>query len=243
MSQKRFKLLIPGVLAAGVVGALLWTVAVAPQRNETATAATSTAAATSAAAKSKTVVLPKTPVQIPKDRQVATFAAGCFWSMEAIFKQLKGVDSVTPGYAGGRVVNPSYEKVETATTGHAEAIRLVFDPKVISYSDLLDVLLTVRNPTTLNKQGPDEGPQYRSVIFYHNEEQRKAANEAIRKTGASRIWKGRIVTPVEPFSNFYTAEKYHFDYYNQHPDEGYCSGVIAPEIKEFREKFKSKLKS
>ncbi len=228
------QLFIGGVFVA-LSAALLWP-ALSTRHNATALAApTKTTSAKQAA-------LPTTPVAVPKGRQVATFAAGCFWSMEAIFKQLKGVDSAMPGYAGGRVVKPSYEQVESATTGHAEALRIVFDPKVISYSDLLDVLLTVRNPTTLNKQGPDEGPQYRSVIFYHNEAQRVAANEAIRKTGAARIWKGKIVTPVTPFANFYTAEDYHFDYYNQHPDQPYCKGVIAPEIEEFHAKFKSKLK-
>lgn len=234
MSHPRFQLVAGGVFVA-LSAALLWP-ALSRQSMEVATAATTKTTA-------KQEALPTTPVVVPKGRQVATFAAGCFWSMEAIFKQLKGVDRVEPGYAGGSVVDPSYEKVETGKTGHAEALRLVFDPKVISYDDLLQVLLTIRNPTTLNKQGPDEGPQYRSVIFYHNPAQRMAANEAIRKIGAARIWKGEIVTPVLPFANFYTAEKYHFDYYNQHPDEPYCRGVIAPEIEEFRTKFKSKLKS
>lgn len=183
---------------------------------------------------------PTTPQ--PAGRETATFAAGCFWSMEAIFKQLKGVDRVEPGYAGGKLANPSYEQVETGNTGHAETVNITFDPKVISYRDLLHVLLTVRNPTTLNKQGPDEGPQYRSVIFYRNDEQKKAAQEVIQEVTKAHAWNAPIVTPVTPFSNFYRAEDYHLNYYNLHPNEPYCRYVIAPEIKEFRARFKSKLK-
>ena len=175
-------------------------------------------------------------------REVATFAAGCFWSMEAIFKQLKGVEKADSGYAGGKVVKPSYEQVETGTTGHAESLNIVFDPKVITYRDLLEVLLTVRNPTTPNKQGNDEGPQYRSIIFYHNEAQHKAATEMIQKFTKEHVWPNPIVTEVAPFSNFYKAEDYHVNYYALHPDERYCHYVIAPEIAEFRAKFKSKLK-
>jgi peptide-methionine (S)-S-oxide reductase len=175
-------------------------------------------------------------------KETATFAAGCFWSMEAIFKQLKGVEKVEPGYAGGKVVKPSYEQVETGNTGHAEALNITFDPKVITYRDLLEVLLTVRDPTTVNKQGPDEGPQYRSVIFYRTEEQHKAADEMIQKFNASHLWANPIVTEVKPFNNFYRAEDYPVDYYRKHPDEPYCKHVILPEIKEFQAKFKAKLK-
>lgn len=186
---------------------------------------------------------PLTKVEVPVGREVATFAAGCFWSMEAIFKQLKGVDSALPGYAGGRVPNPSYEQVENGDTGHAETINIVFDPKVISYRELLQVLLTVRNPTTLNKQGPDEGPQYRSVIFTHSAAQEKDAKAAIAEMAAAKVWPDPIVTKVESFTNFYRAEDYHLDYYNQHSDEPYCRLVIAPEIREFQEKFRNKLKN
>ncbi len=176
------------------------------------------------------------------NQQTATFAAGCFWSMEAIFKQLKGVSSVEPGYAGGKTKNPTYEQVEGADTGHAETVNIIFDPKIISYHDLLDVLLTVRNPTTLNSQGPDSGPQYRSVIFARNEGQKKAAQDAIKRIGASHLWNAPIVTQVADLSTFYRAEDYHLNYYNLHPNEGYCAGVIGPELAEFRTKFKSKLK-
>jgi peptide-methionine (S)-S-oxide reductase len=175
-------------------------------------------------------------------RETATFAAGCFWSMEAIFKQLKGVYSATPGYAGGKLAHPSYEQVETGTTGHAESLNIVYDPKVISYRDLLEVLLTVRDPTSLNRQGPDEGPQYRSIIFYRNDDQKRAAKEMIAKITAEHVWQRPIVTEVQPLGNFYRAEDYHMDYYRLHPDQPYCGSVVAPEIAEFRAKFKAKLK-
>ena len=175
-------------------------------------------------------------------QQTATFAAGCFWSMEAIFKQLKGVASVEPGFAGGKTKNPTYAQVEEADTGHAETVNILFDPKVISYRDLLEVLLTVRNPTTPNKQGPDEGPQYRSVIFARNAGQKQEALAAIKQFTAKRIWNAPIVTEVAPLKTFYRAEDYHLDYYNLHPQQPYCAGVIAPEIAEFRAKFAGKLK-
>jgi len=181
-------------------------------------------------------------VQRAPQKETATFAAGCFWSMEAIFKQLKGVYSATPGYAGGKVAHPSYEQVCTGTTGHAETINIVFDPKVITYKELLEVLLTSRDPTSVNRQGNDEGTEYRSIIFYRNEEQRKDAREMIAKFNAARVWPAPIVTEVQPYTNFYKAEDYHVDYYHLHPNEGYCRTVIAPEVAEFRAKFKAKLK-
>ncbi len=178
----------------------------------------------------------------PKGKEMATLAAGCFWSMEAIFKQLKGVDKVEPGYAGGTLAHPSYEQVETGTTGHAESLNITFDPKVISYRELLQVLLTARDPTTPDQQGPDRGPQYRSVIFYRSATQKQTAEEAIQEVNATHVWGSPIVTTVTPFTNFYRAEDYHLDYYRLHPDEPYCAMVIAPEIADFRAKFKSKLK-
>lgn len=174
--------------------------------------------------------------------ETATFAAGCFWSMEAMFKQLRGVAKAEPGYAGGKTANPSYEEVEMGTTGHAEALNITFDPKVITYRDLLEVLLTARNPTTRDRQGPDEGPQYRSIIFYRNEAQQRAATEMIQKINTSHIWPDPIVTKVQPYTQFYRAESYHFDFYRQHPDQPYCRNVVAPELAEFRAKFKAKLK-
>ena len=178
----------------------------------------------------------------PPKREVATLAAGCFWSMEAIFKQLKGVVKVEPGYSGGTKANPTYEEVESQTTGHAEALNITFDPGIISYKTLLTVLLTVRDPTTKNRQGPDEGPEYRSVIFAHNEAQKRVAREEIVRISASHLWKDPIVTEVMPFAKFWRAEDYHFDYYRLHPSQPYCKGVIAPEIAEFRARFKSLLK-
>ena len=186
--------------------------------------------------------LPKTPVVFPKEREVATLAAGCFWSMEAIYKQIKGVEKAEPGYAGGHVAKPTYEQVGQANTGHAEAVQVTFDPKVISYGELVRVLLTTRNPTTLDMQEPDEGPQYRSVIFAHNEEQAKVAREMIAQITASKIWKNPIVTPVTEFSNFYRAEDYHLDYFALHPNERYSKYVMAPEIAHFRAQFKEILK-
>ena len=181
-------------------------------------------------------------VKTPAVKETATLAAGCFWSMEAIFKQLKGVEKVEPGYSGGKVVKPSYEEVETGETGHAESLNITYDPKTISFKDLLEVMMTVRNPTTLDKQGNDVGTEYRSVIFYRNEDQRKAAVETIKKINDSKIWKAPVVTTVQAYSAFYRAEDYHFDYYRLHPNQSYCKFVIAPEIEEFRKKFKSKLK-
>ena len=185
---------------------------------------------------------PKPPVGNSGGKEVATFAAGCFWSMEAIFNQLKGVEKAESGYAGGKLAKPTYEQVETGTTGHAETLNITFDPKVITYRDLLEVLLTVRDPTSINRQGNDEGPQYRSIIFYRTPEQKQAAEETIQKFTQKKVWSNPIVVKVQPFTTFYRAEDYHTNYYNLHPDQGYCKNVIAPEIAEFRQKFKSKLK-
>jgi peptide-methionine (S)-S-oxide reductase len=181
--------------------------------------------------------LPTTTMEAPQGKELATLAAGCFWSMEAIYENLKGVESVEPGYAGGHVAKPKYEQVGTGSTGHAEAIHIVYDPKVISYRDLLQVLLIMRDPTTLNRQGPDQGTNYRSVIFAHNAAQRKAATQAIREVTAAEVWQAPIVTPVTDFSNFYQAEDYHRDYYRRHPEYAYNRGVVAPKLKELKKKF------
>lgn len=183
-------------------------------------------------------------VMQPKpDEQVATLAAGCFWSMEAIFKQLKGVDAVQSGYSGGKMAKPTYEDVETGTTGYAESLNVIYNPKVITYRQLLQVLLTVRNPTTVDLQGNDAGPQYRSVIFFRNAAQHETALAAIKEVNDSHVWPNPIVTQVQPFARFSPAENYHVNYYALHPDQPYCSQVIAPEISEFRAKYKSWLKS
>lgn len=169
--------------------------------------------------------------------ETAILAAGCFWSMEAVFQRVKGVQSVEPGYAGGSVAKPSYEAVCSGRTGHAEAVRIVFDPAVVKYSDLVRVLVTISDPTTLNRQGADEGTQYRSAIFYQSPAQKEAAEKTLKQVGASGLWKSPIVTAVSPYKNFYSAEAYHRDYYNRHSEEGYCRAVIKPKLDKFGTKF------
>lgn len=167
----------------------------------------------------------------------ATFGAGCFWCVEAIFERVKGIISVESGYSGGKVKNPSYREVTTGTTGHAEVTRVVFDPEIVSFEVLLEVFWHTHDPTTLNRQGADVGTQYRSAIFYHNEEQRKIAEASKAKTDASGLWKNPIVTEISPLENYYVAEDYHQDYYNNNPNAGYCSYVIAPKVKKFKKEF------
>jgi peptide-methionine (S)-S-oxide reductase len=178
----------------------------------------------------------------PHGRETATLAGGCFWCTEAIFRELKGVEKVEPGYSGGRTVNPTYEQVCTGSTGHAESIQITFDPRVISYRDLLHIFFTTHDPTTLNRQGADAGTQYRSAIFYHNEAQKQVAQKVIKEITAERIWKDPIVTEVTPFTRFYRAEDYHRNYFERNPDQSYCRIVIAPKVAKFREKFREKLK-
>lgn len=172
--------------------------------------------------------------------QTATFGGGCFWCTEAIFKRLKGVESVQSGYAGGKKENPSYEEVSMGNTQHAEAIRITFDPTVISYEKLLDVFWATHDPTTLNQQGADMGTQYRSVVFYENEEQKKTAEAS--KTKVADHFQKPIVTEVAPFTNFYPAEKYHENYYDTHREQPYCSIVIDPKIQKLMKNFKEEVK-
>ncbi|MDO5607424.1 MAG: peptide-methionine (S)-S-oxide reductase MsrA [Capnocytophaga sp.] len=172
----------------------------------------------------------------------ATFAAGCFWCVEAVFDQLKGVVSVKSGYAGGHTVNPSYKDVCTGETGHAEVLRIIYDPAIISYEQLLTVLWHTHNPTTLNRQGVDHGTQYRSSIFYHNDYQRKLANKSKKESQQTDLWKGVYVTEIVPLSNFYPAEEYHDNYFALYPDKIYCSENIAPKMKKFRKQFADWLK-
>ncbi len=168
----------------------------------------------------------------------ATLGTGCFWCSEAVFQRVKGVISVEPGYAGGNVPNPIYEQVCSGQTGHAEVSRITFDPSVVSFETLLDVFWHTHDPTTLNRQGADIGTQYRSVIFYENEEQRKIAVESKTRVNASGLWDNPIVTEIEPLNNdFYPAENYHQNYYNNHPNAAYCSVVIAPKIAKFKKEF------
>jgi peptide-methionine (S)-S-oxide reductase len=177
-----------------------------------------------------------------KQVEVATLAGGCFWCLEAVFDELKGVESVESGYSGGHVQNPSYAQVCDGETGHAEVVQVSFDPDVLSYKDLLTVFFTIHDPTTLNRQGNDVGTQYRSAIFYHSEEQKKVADEVILEISASGIWDAPIVTEVTPFERFYIAEDYHQEYFKKNPFQGYCRVVIAPKVAKFRHKFAERLK-
>jgi peptide-methionine (S)-S-oxide reductase len=175
-------------------------------------------------------------------REVATLGGGCFWCTEAVFDDLKGVISVESGYSGGTVTNPSYEQVCTGKTGHAEVVQIFFDPGVISYEDLLRIFFTVHDPTTLNRQGNDTGPQYRSVIFYHDENQKKAAENIIKEITDAGIWDSPIVTELSPFKAFYRAEDYHQEYFANNANQGYCRIVIAPKVAKFRSHYNDRLK-
>lgn len=177
-----------------------------------------------------------------KNLEKATFGAGCFWCVEAIYELVEGIEHVESGYSGGHVENPSYKEVTTGTTGHAEVARIHFNPDVISYEELLEVLWHTHNPTTLNRQGNDVGPQYRSVIFYHNEEQKEIAEKSLKKTDESDLWEDPIVTKIQPLENYYVAENYHQNYFENNPNAGYCSFVIAPKVKKFKKEFSHLLK-
>jgi peptide-methionine (S)-S-oxide reductase len=176
------------------------------------------------------------------ENEVATLAGGCFWCLEAVFDDLKGVESVESGYSGGNVQSPSYAQVCDGNTGHAEVVQVTFDPQVLSYKDLLKVFFTIHDPTTLNRQGNDVGTQYRSAIFYHNDEQKKIAEEVIQEITAAKIWNHPIVTEVTSFSQFYIAEDYHQEYFKNNPFQGYCRVVIAPKVTKFRHSFADQLK-
>jgi len=173
----------------------------------------------------------------------ATFGTGCFWCTEAIFQQLKGVEKVTSGYSGGNIPHPTYEQVCSKTTGHAECLNIVYDSSIITYDELLEVFWQVHNPTTLNKQGADEGPQYRSVIFFHTDEQKARAEKYKTELDKSGAWDNPIVTTLEKFVVFYPAEEYHQNYYNNNTGQGYCQFVIRPKLEKFEKVFKDKLKN
>ncbi len=174
--------------------------------------------------------------------EVATLAGGCFWCLEAVFDELKGVESVESGYTGGKVPNPTYAQVCDGDTGHAEAVRVTFDPSVISYHDLLTVFFAIHDPTTLNRQGNDVGTQYRSAIFYHDDEQKKIARQVIQEITDASIWDGPIVTEVTPFDKFYLAEDYHQEYFAHNSFQPYCRIVIAPKVSKFRKQFVDRLR-
>lgn len=178
-----------------------------------------------------------------KNTALATFGAGCFWCVEAVFQDLKGVSSVVSGYTGGHVENPSYKQVCSGSTGHAEVAQITYDPDVISFEELLEVFWKTHDPTTLNRQGADVGSQYRSAVFYHNEEQRQLAEEYKQKLNASGAFNDPIVTEIVPIQKFYPAEDYHQNYFNQNESQPYCAFVIRPKVDKFRKVFGNKLKS
>jgi peptide-methionine (S)-S-oxide reductase len=177
-----------------------------------------------------------------KERETATVGGGCFWCTEAVFLEVKGVQSVVSGYAGGTVEHPTYHQVCSGMTGHAEVVQITFDPEVISYADVLEIFWRTHDPTTLNRQGPDTGTQYRSVIFYHNDQQRAIAEQLKGELDASGQWKKPIVTEIAPLTKFYAAEDYHQDYYRQNRYQPYCFVMIDPKLKKFRKDFADKLK-
>lgn len=173
---------------------------------------------------------------LPKT-ELATFGTGCFWCTEAIFQRVKGVVRVESGYSGGHVDNPTYKQVSTGTTGHAEVLRIEFDPSIVTFETLLEVFWHTHDPTTLNRQGADVGPQYRSAIFFHNETQKIKALASRHNTEQAKLWKDPIVTEISPLINYYAAEDYHQNYFNNNPNAGYCNYVIAPKVKKFKEQF------
>ncbi|MBN1430957.1 MAG: peptide-methionine (S)-S-oxide reductase MsrA [Anaerolineae bacterium] len=179
---------------------------------------------------------------MPSKYEVATFGAGCFWCIEAVFQRLRGVEQVVSGYAGGQIEHPSYERVCSGTTGHAEVVQISYDPTIITFVDLLEVFWHIHDPTSLNRQGADVGTQYRSAIFYHTEEQKAAAEKSKHEAEASGNWSKPIVTEITPFTCFYEAEPYHQDYYRLNPNQGYCRLVIDPKIRKFQKQYEEKLR-
>jgi peptide-methionine (S)-S-oxide reductase len=179
----------------------------------------------------------------PGAAEIATLGGGCFWCLEAVYDQMKGVQSVESGYMGGQTANPTYDDVCSGETGHAEVVRIAFDPKVASYTDLLNVFFVIHDPTTLNRQGNDEGTQYRSVIFYHSPEQKRVAEQVIAELSRRKLYDDPIVTEVAPAGAFYPAEDYHQEYFERNPRQPYCQFVVAPKVAKFRKSFLDRLKS
>ena len=175
-------------------------------------------------------------------KEVATLGGGCFWCVEAVYNQLKGVESAISGYMGGHVDNPTYQQVCNKTTGHAEVVNVTFDTDVVSFQDILNVFFTVHDPTTLNRQGNDVGPQYRSGIWYHSDEQKRIAEETIKRIDSEGLFSNPIVTEVTPASTFWVAEDYHQNYFANNPNQGYCAVVIAPKVAKFRKQYMEQLK-
>ena len=179
---------------------------------------------------------------IENQMALATFGNGCFWCTEAIFQQLKGVENVVPGYTGGTTKNPTYQEVVSGNTGHAEVIQISYDPKVITYRELLDVFFYTHDPTTLNRQGNDVGTQYRSAIYYHDDDQKEDAEKMIELLELEKVYDNKIVTEITPLDIFYLAENYHNDYYDNNKDQAYCRAVINPKLDKFMKKYKAKIK-
>lgn len=174
--------------------------------------------------------------------EVATLGGGCFWCLDPIFAELVGVENVVVGYSGGSEPNPTYQQVSSKTSGHAEVVQVTFDPDVIGFDDILRIFFTYHDPTTLNRQGADVGPQYRSAIFYHDENQKGIAERVIQEIDSQRIWPDPIVTELTPFEEFYLAEDYHQEYFMRNPNQGYCRMIIAPKVMKFRKKYADQLK-
>jgi peptide-methionine (S)-S-oxide reductase len=176
------------------------------------------------------------------NREIATLGGGCFWCLDGVFKDLRGVEKVESGYTGGHLKNPSYQAVCTGTTGHAEVVQLTFNPNEVSFKEILEVFFTIHDPTTLNRQGYDEGTQYRSAIFYHSPEQKEVAQQVIAELNVAKIWGNPIVTEVTPIGDFYVAEGYHQNYFENNPNQPYCRAVVEPKVAKFRKYFFEKLK-
>lgn len=174
--------------------------------------------------------------------EIATLAGGCFWCIEAVFREVDGVENVVSGYTGGTTINPTYDQVSTGETGHAEAAQVTFGPVRISYQEILEIFFSAHDPTTLNRQGSDMGTQYRSAIFYHNEQQKAIAEDFIRGLNEAHLWKEPIVTQIAPLDKFYPAEDYHQEYFSRHPEQPYCQVVISPKVNKFRKRWAKRLK-
>jgi peptide-methionine (S)-S-oxide reductase len=179
---------------------------------------------------------------MPDNLETATLGGGCFWCVEAVFDELKGVTDVVSGYTGGDLPDPTYKQVCSGSTGHAEVVQVTFDPEVISFREILEVFFTIHDPTTLNRQGADVGTQYRSAIFYHSPEQREVARQVMAEMGQAGVWDDSIVTEVVPAQTFYPAESYHQEYFANNPNQPYCQVVVAPKVSKFRQKYLEKLK-
>jgi peptide-methionine (S)-S-oxide reductase len=173
--------------------------------------------------------------------ETATLGGGCFWCLDAVYRDVRGVERVVSGYAGGHVPRPTYEQVCSGRTGHAEVVQITFDPRLVSYRELLEVFFTIHDPTTPNRQGADVGTQYRSIILYHSPEQQQTAQAVMAELGAARVWDAPIVTQVEPLEAFYPAEDYHQEYFARNPNQPYCQIVIAPKVAKFRQKYLARL--